>query len=607
MDDVTTIRSKYDELRRVNADRDIRMAQVTQIRANNTEAVAPGLFSPEWPKPIIANFIDAAAHDLSEVIAPLPAVNCNASNYVNDADRKRAEKRTRVAAYYMEASRLQQQMYSGADRYLSYGFLPIMIEPNLKEQRPHLQVDNPMGAYPSFDRYGNVVAYAKRFLEPASVLAARFPEYANQITASNTTYNASGLVELVKWYDAEQTCLFMPDRGGLLLAQVRQPLGYCPVAVAQLPSFDEETRGQFDSVLWVQLARGKMAMLKLEAAHKAVEAPIALPQDVQHLALGGDAIVRSSSPEKIRRVELSVPSSIFAEDAALEKEMRTGARYPEARGGSLDASIITGRGVQALMGGFDTQVKTAQVMFAQALQDALGMCFDMDEKLWPSVAKDIKGTENGQAYAIQYTAAKDIRGDHTVSVDYGLMAGLDPNRALVWGLQARSDKLISRQFLRKNLPVSLNATLEEEIIDIEDGRDALKQAIAGYVQAIPLLAQQGQDPGKIVRAMGLYVSSRRKGVSIEDAIAAAFEPEPVPPAAPGGPGAAAQPGVDAAGGQGPDVPMGYDAASGQMSGVADGQAGMPRGGRPDIRSMLAQLGSNGQAKMAVSTQKRQAF
>ena len=86
------------------------------------------------------------------------------------------------------------------------------------------------------------------------------------------------------------------------------PIGRCPVVIAQMPSFDSETRGQFDDVLWVQLARAKMATLN-EAAQKAVEAPIALPNDVSHLAIGGDAIIVPPHL-KVRRVELQVPSTI---------------------------------------------------------------------------------------------------------------------------------------------------------------------------------------------------------------------------------------------------------------------------------------------------------
>jgi hypothetical protein len=130
-------------------------------------------------------------------------------------------------------------------------------------------------------------------------------------------------------------------------------------------SIDGEARGQFDDVLSVQLARARFAVLQIQAAEKSIQAPIAIPQDVQELALGPDAIMRSANPQGIRRVPLELPNGVFTESGVLERELRTGARYPETRSGNIDASIVTGRGVQALQAGFDTQIKAAQAQFAR--------------------------------------------------------------------------------------------------------------------------------------------------------------------------------------------------------------------------------------------------
>jgi hypothetical protein len=50
-------------------------------------------------------------------------------------------------------------------------------------------------------------------------------------------------------------------------------------------SLDGEARGQFDDVLSVQLARARFAILQIQAAEKSIQAPIAIPQDVQELPL----------------------------------------------------------------------------------------------------------------------------------------------------------------------------------------------------------------------------------------------------------------------------------------------------------------------------------
>ena len=71
-----------------------------------------------------------------------------------------------------------------------------------------------------------------------------------------------------------------------------------------------------------------------------------------------------------------------------------------------------------------------------ALKKVLERCFAMDEKLWPKVAKEIRGQDGGVPYVIKYTPAKDIAGDHTIDVRYGFLAGVDANRSLIFILQA---------------------------------------------------------------------------------------------------------------------------------------------------------------------------
>jgi hypothetical protein len=292
---------------------------------------------------------------------------------------------------------------------------------------------------------------------------------------------------------------------------------------------------------------------------------------------------------------------VFAQSSVLESELRLGSRFPEARTGNSDASIITGQGVKALMGGFDTQIKTAHAMFARAFTELLSLCLKVDEKLFGDMEKELIGVYNGTPYNIKYKPARDIKGDYTVDVQYGLMAGLDPNRALVFGLQARGDKLISRDFLRRQMPFSFNATNEEQKVETEELRDAMKQAIASYAQAIPALASQGQDPSDILRKLSTVISERQKGTSIEVAIQMAFTPEvPTPAAAPAtGSPEQGMPGEATAGGA--ELGMGLS-ESGRMQGIAPGQ--IAPGGRPDVQSLLASLGARGEPNLQATVARR---
>ena len=528
--EVRQIADKVEALKRRNADRDTRMANVLSVRRGQISNVYPDFFPEGMTQPMIANFIDVAARDLAEVLAPLPSFNCTTFNVTSDRAKAQAEKRSMIVNYYAHSSRLQTQMYTGADWYLTYGFLPIVVEIDVESNQPRIRLDNPLGAYPEFDRFNRLVSYTRRYYKTLAELIVEFPEYESQLIGPNGRDNVDlyAMVEMVKYEDAEQILLFVPQKSNLVLKRTPNPIGEIMVRVARRPSIDDDMRGQFDDVVWVQLARARFSLLALEAAEKSVQAPLALPNDVQELAFGPDAVLRSQNPQQIRRVGLELPTAAFTEQAVLQQEMRLGARYPEGRTGNIDASIITGQGVQALLGAFDSQIKAGQQVIAQTFEDVLSLCMRIDEKIFP-MDKTVRGVNDGAPYELKYNPAKDIKGDYTVEVRYGLMAGLDPSRALIFSLQAMGGDLVSREFVMSELPWALNVSKEQERIDVQRMRDNLNKAIESSAAALPEMIATGQSPAKLILQLSEIITARQNGTSIEEAAKKVFtEPEPTP-------------------------------------------------------------------------------
>jgi len=598
MADIQQIAARVKQLREKARERDSRWADVLEVRKGNINKVFPGLFPDDYPKPMVANFIDIAARDVSEVIAPLPAFNCSSTNSVSDRARQKADKRTMIAAGYRDQSRLQTQMFTGADRYVTFGVLPILVEIDYERKTPVINIDDPIGAYPDFDRFGRLVSYTKRYTKTVADLVREFPEHESVIRGRYNTTNDQTRMDMYRYHDKDKTLLFLSERNNFVLAETPNPIGKIMAVMAVRPGIDSDTefRGQFDDILWVQVARSRFATLSLEAAQKSVQAPYALPADVNVMEIGPDATIRSASPEKIRRVDLNVPPGLFQESAALDQELRVGGRYPEGRLGNMSGSIVTGRGVEALMGGFDTQVKTAQTVFAEALTQVMSLCFEADEKIFKNVRKTVRGMDAGAPFEVEYTPSKDIAGEHVVDVTYGLMAGLNPNQALVFGLQARGDQLISRDFLRRQMPWEINVTMEEQKIEVEKMRDSLLAAVSGLAQSLPALVQSGQDPSQFIGKLAAIIDGRLKGDSIESIVASVFAPEP-PPSAPGSqptvPGSPEEAAAAAGGGV-----SGLNPLTGSPTGVAPGQVGV--GGKPPIQYLLAGLTSRGKPTLASS-------
>ena len=599
------MRALYNRMKARYGERDQRMQNVLAVRQGRMRDVYPDLF-PEGPfdRGIVANMVDVAARDLAEVLAPMPSFNCASAKMVSDTAREFAEKRTRIVNGYLSYSDVQRQMYTATDRYFTYGFVPSMIEVDLDERMPRIRFLDSIGAYPIRDRWGQVSGAFFSFYKSRDELEAMYPD---RVSALGRPSSGNDLVEVVRYHDRFVDTIFLPGRDGVVLESAKNPIGEVLVEWTQRPGVDDDMHGQFDDVLAVQVAKARFALLALEAAQKSVQAPIVLPPDAQELALGPDAVLRTANGEKVRRVPIEVPQAAFAQQGVLDSELRAGARYPEARNGQIDSSVVTGRGVQALMSGFDTQIRTGQAMFAKTFERLVEKALMVDEKLFGSDTKSVRGNSDGTPYEIRYKPERDIKSDYTVDVQYGLMAGLDPNRALVFGLQARGDRLISRDFLRRQMPFALNATEEEQRVDIEEMRDALKQAVAGYAQAIPVLAQNGQDPGDILKRLADIIVGRQRGRSIEEVVQEAFAPEEMPE-----PAGVEAPGAEAAGMVGspegaPPAGEGGGAGlsdSGLMRGVAPGQAGMAAGGRPDLQMLLAGIGSSGQANLQANVSRR---
>jgi len=585
---IQQIAARVDSLRYRASERDARAGDVLSVRQGKIAEVYPDFFPDGVDTNVVANFIDIVARDLSEVMAPLPAVNCSAANAVNDRARNFADKRTRIASNYFVHSDLSVQMYTGADHYITYGFVPFIIELDEESKLPRIKVEDPRLSYPEFDRYGRCVAFAKRYAMTLGELVAQFPEFEAQLLGqSGYKQDLNSLINLYRYYDKDQSIVYIPDRQNLVLSHANNPLGKMMVIIAKRPSVDGEMRGQFDDVLGIQLLRNRFAMLAMEAAEKSVQSPIVLPNDVQELQLGGDAVIRTANPQGVRRVELTLPQGAFTEQNLLNQELRVGARYPEGRTGNINASVVTGQGVQALMGAFDTQVKSSQAIFAAALRDVIGLCFHVDEYFF-NEEKTIRGVDAGSPYVVTYTPSKDIKGDHSADVRYGMLAGLNPAQGLIFMLQALGGKLISKDMAMRELPFNVNVTQEQEKIEVEDMRNSLINSLQSYTQAIPQMASQGGDPTEIISKIAQVIKARQGGKSIEDAIGEIFAPQ-VPPA-----GAQSQ--VE----QPSPAPSGAPVGGTPMPGQGAPQQAQPQEtftpqARPEIQSILSSLSASGKA------------
>lgn len=592
MTDISVIAKKVQSLRTRNYPRDLRMSQVRAVRASELDRVAPGLLADDFPKPIVSNIINVAAQYSAEQIGIIPTISCTAGVMTSDREKKYAMRRTLIAHNYIENSRIKINMVEAADWLNTYAFLPLVLEPHFGDAYcppgPRLRFENPIGSYYDLDVWGRCRCFAKVYDSDIDSLSVKFPNLAYALRAGAPP-ESNTKVELVAYYDDDELIMYLPSRDNMVLARIPNKFGRCPVFIAEAPKFDEESRGAYDDVIWIQVARAVFAQYGLAAAKKSVNAPLVIPPDVNSISFGRDRVIRTAMGEKIHYAAMEMSPAAWQQGELLNQDATVGARFPEGATGKSPGSIVTGRGMEELMGTIDSKVRTYQLILGDLLKRAIGAAFEMDEKFWPNTSRFIRVQVNGQTFEESYIPSRDIKGIYQVDVTYGMTAGMDPNRGLVFLLQARGDKLISRDFALRQLPFDVNVDQVMEQIDTEELTDALKQMMAQVAMGIPMMMAQGGDATDLVVKYAKVMDDRESGVPLHKAILKEFTQQ-----APQGPQSPdqGQPGI-----QGPQG----------LPGAPQGPPGAmqpPTGGQPDIMQMLAGLsGGSGQPNMTANVKR----
>lgn len=567
--------------------------EVILARRGEYERIAPDLFNDEIDRLTVANMVDTVARDFASVISPLPTITCTSSSMLSDAARRFADKRSKIVNSYVEDSHLQHQFNSfAADQFNSFGRMVLCVEPDFAAKRVTIRAKDARRTYPVLDGLGRVVEIARTYMRPWVDICAEYELRENALNAFPGALTPDRLIEVCEYVNKDVIVTFLPGLGNtVLVGPVTNEFGRPNYVVVERPNLiPGAIRGALDDVIWVQLIRHKLQLLTIKGVDDAVNAPLIAPNDFNEIVFGADRIIRTQNgAQSVGRANLMLPNQVFTLGQVLQQEQQIGSMSPSIRQGEMDSSVITGKGANALQGGWQSQVAAAQIQIAEGLRRILAMALEMDEKLFPGFEKDIQGKISGVPYSVTYKPGRDIKGDYTVDVNYGFAAGSDPNRALIFLLQAQGAGLVSKDYAARNLPVGINPAEEQAKIYVEQSRDSLIQAFSALSQSIPELAAQGGDPLTIIAQTAKFIDLMQKGKQPEEAATEALRPPEQPQAQQD----SAAPGTA----PGPGGPEGF------------GQSGMPQGlqsdiategpnGRPDLLQLFAGMSSNGKPNLS---------
>jgi hypothetical protein len=606
---------RYNQMRGKFTTRDTNMYLVEQVRNGRMHEIAgmQQYFSDELPRSVTANLVRTAAEDLRNVMGTLPALDCSSGNGIAATDKKRSVTKNRIGRDIWKESNLETTFVNFADFYNSYGFAVFHVEIDRKREMPIIRVENPRGFYYLKDRWGCVVEVAQVLDIPMDELCHLFPEAEGKLKEGYSPAH-QGTVQVVRYTHKDSgTLMFVPGCKNLVLASAPSVIdGYLPYFVVEQPSLTDIPGGRFDETVFIQYAKVLMAQYIFRAAERSINAPMVLPRDVGNVEEGVDSHIYTDNWRPgMGIMSLNVPREVMAYSETLEAEAKESAGYPDARNGRINASIVTGRGVEALMGTFDTQVKTAQMLFKRALEDATSYAFKAYMKFYPNKTRTISGIDNGQSYRVNFTPAKDIGKDYEVNCTYGFMLGNSPAQAVMMLLQFQNGDLLSRDSVQKKLPWDIDVDMENRLIHVQRLNDSILSGVAAYSQSLGILLQQGMPANQVFDPIVKLIKARQNGKELAEAALEAFTP-PEPDPADMGPGAMdpAMLGEEAGippGPTGPGAPGGNIMPSGLLRGVAPGQAGMSPGGLPAILNTAASLrGDQGTPEMNSTVLRRRA-
>ena len=152
--------AELNELKALNVDRDGRMNRIKLARTpGGLQQVFPDMFPDEGPyqEAMVANMVDVAAKDTAEVLAPPPTLSCVASGNASDRARAFADKRTKIAYGYYDASDMSLGLFQMADQYVTYSYAVGIVRPDFDRKLPIIQFIDPIGCYSVYDQWRRTV------------------------------------------------------------------------------------------------------------------------------------------------------------------------------------------------------------------------------------------------------------------------------------------------------------------------------------------------------------------------------------------------------------------------------------------------------------------
>ena len=253
----------------------------------------------------------------------------------------------------------------------------------------------------------------------------------------------------------------------------------CPLVEMRRVTVDDWPRGALiDIVPQLKTAQNFMARL-LEDLEMNIYAPVVLDNIQNTHEYGMGAVLLGTGQGKANILRDRPPVNFEAQQtvASIIEQTRRQAFEPAQRSGSPEASIVSAKGVNALMGTFNSELASMQQDFETFVAELSTVTANFDE-MWGVGRKAIWGFDaSGEPFDESYDPTVVFDGDYRVNVSYGERTGLDDNNFMIrLATMMNLGGMSRRSFIAKSGSAE-DPLQEERDITIEQLTDLFMQGV----------------------------------------------------------------------------------------------------------------------------------
>lgn len=443
------------------------------------------------------NFIPNIIKTVRSFVAVVPSLKCPPSSPPtpeNQEPKKKAEKLERVYSGFWESSFIGKRMNQIGYWNPALGTSVGVIWPDMKAKRPTFQVRSPYGCYPvlaDVDGYDmkQVIFHTK--YKPRQA-AAMFPQFKTELMAMNED------VEIIEYLDGERLTRVVADK--YRTKDIENKWEFVSCFLIPNESFGEGPWGDdsIAQVIPVQDEYKYRESLKTSILEQTILQPLHieggenLPEEIP---MGPrDAICTVLGGKVSRVAPVQVPYQYLQSQSDLIKLIDRVSNIPQVLQGQFDGNVLTGKGVQGLMGGTQMAFNVMGNEIYPAIARGNEMAMKMWHALWPRKTHTVYSMGKESGLTVESFKTGEFEGWYKNIVYVDSSTYFDSNQLFISVLQAVQNRLMSRQTAMQYVPGVTDPIAEQALIDAEFKQDmALQQAAAAFDQANvqPSMGAQG--------------------------------------------------------------------------------------------------------------------